>query len=153
MSPDDAGSSPHGEDRRSSSPGKVRSLAGSVLAGIVVGVLGTLLHGQVLAVGTTVVPVGIPAALLFATSLLLFCGLWARSIAMSAVAGAVAYGVVAVLSTSHQSLVVTGSSDGAPLAALAGNLWLFGVLATTIIAIALGVVVLRPRSSSGAGGR
>ncbi|THJ66055.1 hypothetical protein E8P82_10520 [Arthrobacter echini] len=138
---DDVGASPGGKGRRSS----LRELLGAVAAGVAAGVLGTLLHGQLFSVGGVIIPLGAVGALVLAGSLFLLCGLWARNIIMTAVAGAVAYGVVAALSTSSKTLILTGSSEAAPGPALAGNLWLFGVLVVTLAAVAIGAVVLRPR--------
>ncbi|MEG9248907.1 hypothetical protein V6S67_12530 [Arthrobacter sp. Soc17.1.1.1] len=170
MAHDDAGSSPVGEGRRSAfpvvpadaagetgdtgdtgtavtaarSPGRPAAVVAAAASGIVAAVFGTVLHGQVVHVGSTGLPVGAAAALVLAGSLFLLCGLWARSIIMSAVAGAVAYGAVALLSTSSKTLILTGTSDAAPGTALAGNLWLFGVLVVTLAAVVAGSILLRP---------
>ncbi len=165
MAHDDAGSSPAGEGRRSAfprvpagepepgaaaarpaarAPGRPAAVVAATAAGVVAAVFGTLLHGQVVHVGATGLPVGAVAALVLAGSLFLLCGLWARSIIMTAVAGAVAYGVVALLSISSKTLILTGSSDAAPGTALAGNLWLFGVLVVTLASVVAGSIVLRP---------
>lgn len=124
-------------------------MLGTVAAGCIVGVLGTFLHGHLLIVDGVQLPLGAVAALLLAGSLLLYCGLWARSIIMTALAGAVAYAVVALLSMSAKTLILTGSSEAAPMVAFAGNLWLFGVLAMTLVAVAVGAVVLQPRRRPG----
>ncbi|MHA7241162.1 hypothetical protein [Arthrobacter sp. TMS1-12-1] len=152
MAYDDAGPSPAGKGRRPSYPasppaGPRRPLAvlGAVAAGVAAGVFGTALHAHLLFVGGIALPVGALAALLLAGSLFLLSGLWARNVLMTAVAGAVAYGVVAMLSRSGKTLIVTGSSTAAPGTAIAGNLWLFGVLVVTLAAVVRGVVVLRPR--------
>ncbi|WP_104117151.1 hypothetical protein [Arthrobacter sp. B1805] len=116
----------------------------AVGAGIAAGVLGTLLHGHVLYAGGAALPVGSLAALVLAGCLFLLCGLWARNVILAAVAGAIAYSVVALLSTSSKTLILTGSSEAAPGLALAGNIWLFGVLVVTLGAVALAAVVLRP---------
>ncbi len=141
MHDDDAGTVPGGTGRRPS----IQALSGAVAAGVAAGILGTLLHGQLLVVAGVVLPIGALGSLVLAASLFLLCGLWARSIIMSAVAGAVAYAVVALLSTSSKTLILTGSSETAPGTALAGNLWLFGVLVVTLVAVAVGAVLLRPR--------
>lgn len=123
-------------------------MLGAAGGGIAAAVLGTLLHAHLLRVGGAVLPMGAVAALVLAGCLFLLCGLWARNIIMTAVAGAVAYGVVALLSTSSKTLILTGSSDAAPVTALAGNLWLFGVLVMTLGAVVLAAVVLRPSRRS-----
>ncbi len=144
MYDDDAGTSPTGRGRRPS----FRGLPGAVAAGGAAGILGTLLHAQLLVVGGAQLPVGALGALVLASSLFLLSGLWARNVIMSAVAGAVAYGFVALLSTAPRTLILTGSSELAPGTALAGNLWLFGVLVVTLVAVVVGSVVLRPRRGS-----
>jgi hypothetical protein len=125
-------------------PGRLTAVLAATASGIVAAVFGTVLHGQVVYVGSTGLPVGAVAALVLAGSLFLLCGLWARSIIMTAVAGAVAYGAVALFSTSSKTLILTGTSDAAPGTALAGNLWLFGVLVVTLAAVVAGSILLRP---------
>ncbi len=125
-------------------PPRALAVLGACGAGIIAGVFGTLLHGHLLGVGAVLFPAGAVAALVLAGSLFLLCGLWARNVMMTAVAGAVAYGVVALLSTSSKTLILTGSSEAAPATALAGNLWLFGVLVVTLAAVVACAVVLRP---------
>lgn len=179
MVPDDAGTSPAGEGRRSSfpfgdgpgrstagvapagpsreasdavrgaPPGRIPSILGSVAAGVVAAVFGTLLHGQLLYVGSAAIPIGALGALVLAASLFLLSGLWARTVIQTAVAGAVAYGVVALISTSPKTLILTGASESAPGTALAGNLWLFGVLVVTLGTVVVGSIVLRPVGSAG----
>ncbi|MHA7191742.1 hypothetical protein ACX80N_15770 [Arthrobacter sp. MDT2-16] len=125
-------------------PHRVTAVLGSTMAGGIAAVFGTVLHGQLVHLGPTALPVGALAALVLAGSLFLLCGLWARNVILTAVAGAVAYGIVALLSTSSKTLILTGSSEAAPGTALAGNLWLFGVLAVTLAAVVTGSVLLRP---------
>ncbi|MHA7143183.1 hypothetical protein ACX80U_00565 [Arthrobacter sp. TmT3-37] len=139
------GARPGSSGPATSAPGRLVAVVGAVVAGITAAVFGTLLHAHVLFVAGTALPVGAVAALALAGSLFLLSGLWARSVAMTAVAGVVAYGVVALLSTSSKTLILTGSSEVAPGTAAAGNLWLFGVLAMTLVAVTLGAVVLRPQ--------
>ncbi|WP_434993571.1 hypothetical protein, partial [Arthrobacter sp. Ld5] len=124
-------------------PGRPAAVVGAVAAGIVAGLVGTALHGHLLFLGGVALPAGALAALLLAGSLFLLCGLWARNVMMTAVAGAIAYGVVAMLSRSEKTLILTGSSTAAPGTALAGNLWLFGVLGVTLAAVVQCAVVLR----------
>ncbi|WP_104166053.1 hypothetical protein [Arthrobacter sp. SX1312] len=152
MAYDDAGPPPAGEGRRSpfpvpspDTPRRGAAIAGAVAAGVAAGVFGTALHAHMLFVGGAALPVGAAAALVLAGSLFLLCGLWARNVMMTAVAGAVAYGIVGLLSRSSKTLIVTGSSTVAPGTALAGNLWLFGVLVVTLAAVVRAVAVLRPR--------
>ncbi len=162
MAHDDAGTSPAGEGRRSASqdllrdpndaaatsrasaptPARIPAIVGAVGAGVASAVLGTVLHGHQVSAGGITLPIGAAGALLLAGSLFLLAGLWARTIMMTALAGAVAYGIVALLSTSSEMLILTGSSETAPQTAFAGNLWLFGVLITTLATVMLGAAVL-----------
>ncbi|RJT78358.1 hypothetical protein D6T63_12665 [Arthrobacter cheniae] len=135
----------HHTARGASAPGRTAAVLAAVAGGIAAAILGTLLHGQLLHVGVTDVPAGALAALVLAGSVFLLCGLWARNVTITAVAGAVAYGVVALLSTSSKTLILTGSSEAAPGTALAGNIWLFGVLVVTLGAVVVGSILLRPR--------
>ncbi len=148
MAYDDAGTSRDGKGRRSSFPGLRRVAAGASAlgAGVAAAVFGTFLHAQLVYLGGVALPIGALAALVLAGSLFLLCGLGTRNIFMTAVAGAVAYGVVGLLSTSSKTLILTGASDTAPGTALAGNLWLFGVLVMTLAAVVIGSVLLRPRA-------
>lgn len=107
------------------------------------GLFGTLLHAHIVYLGGAGLPLGAVGGLVLAFSVFLLCGLWARNILTTAVAGAAAYVVVAVLSTSRQVLILTGSSAAAPALALAGNIWLFGVVVMTLAAVAATSVVLR----------
>ncbi|MUK02635.1 hypothetical protein GM708_12285 [Vibrio cholerae] len=134
--------------RAAAAPHRVLAVLGACGAGTVAAVFGTLLHGHLLGLGGIPLPAGAVAALVLAGSLFLLCGLWARNVIMTAVAGAVAYGVVALLSTSSKTLILTGSSEAAPATALAGNLWLFGVLVVTLAAVVGCAVVLRPSRRS-----
>ena len=152
MTHHDAGPSPAGEGRRpsfqapsSAGPRRPAAIAGAVAAGTVAAVFGTALHAHLLFVGGVALPIGALAALVLAGSLFLLCGLWARNVMMTAVAGAIAYGLVALLSRSSKTLILTGSSTAAPGTVLAGNLWLFGVLVVTLAAVVRVVVVLRRR--------
>jgi hypothetical protein len=163
MAHDDAGTSPAGEGRRSAFPGsgqgrddgvrpalrRPAAVVGAVLAGLAAAVFGTLLHGHLVRVGESALPVGALGALVLAGSLFLLCGLWTRNVIMTALAGAVAYGVVAALSTQAKILILTGSSEAAPGTALAGNIWLFGVLVVTLAAVVVATVLLRPPRREG----
>lgn len=128
-------------------------MGAAVFGGLMSAVLGTALHGHIGYVGDAALPVGAAAALLLAGAVSVWCGLWARNIVAAALCGGTAYVVVAVLSSSSETLILTGTSGGPALPiAVAGNLWLFGLALVSVLGVALCAVVLR-RSASAAGTR
>ncbi len=122
-----------------------RAVAGALLGGILAALLGTALHAQVLRVGELALPVGAAAALVLAGSVITWCGLWARSILIAALSGGTAYVVVALVSLSTETLILTGIEGPGPepAAVLAGNLWMFGLAVATIAGIAVCGAALR----------
>ncbi len=148
----DAGPSALREGRRpvvkgNGYPGAVRWQRGAagILGGVLAAVLGTVLHAQVLRIGELALPLGAAAALVLAGSIILWCGLWARSPLVTALSGGSAYLVVALLSLSPETLILTGTEGPGPepVAALAGNLWMFGVALVTVASIGICAAVLR----------
>jgi hypothetical protein len=138
-------------------PARWRSAAGGLLGGVLAAVLGTALHAQALRIGDAALPVGALAALVLAGSIFLWCGLWARSILITALSGGAAYLTVALLALSAETLILTGTEGGGPepAAAAAGNIWMFGLAGATIAAVALCAVGLRgarPTGGRGAAG-
>jgi hypothetical protein len=119
--------------------------AAGVLGGVLAAVLGTALHAQALWIGEVGLPVGAAAALVLAGSIILWCGLWARSLFVTALSGGTAYLVVALLSLSSETLILTGTEgvDPEPAAALAGNLWMFGLALATVAALGICSAALR----------
>ena len=116
--------------------------------------LGTALHAQILRIGELSLPLGAVAALILAGSILLWCGLWARSLLVTALSGGTAYLVVALLTLSSETLILTGVEGAGPdpAAVLAGNLWMFGLALVTVAAVGICSAALRgPRRALRAG--
>jgi hypothetical protein len=115
------------------------------LGGVLAAVLGTTLHAQILPVGEVALPLGAAAALVLAGSIILWCGLWARSLLITALSGGTAYLVVALLSLSSETLILTGTEGPGPepAAVLAGNIWMFGLALVTVAAVGLCAAALR----------
>ncbi|WP_294568080.1 hypothetical protein [uncultured Arthrobacter sp.] len=134
-----------------SGPARWRAVAGALLGGMLAALLGTALHAQVLRVGELALPVGAAAALVLAGSIITWCGLWARSILIAALSGGTAYLLVALVSLSAETLILTGIEGPGPepAAVLAGNIWMFGLAAATIAGIAVCGASLRGHRSGG----
>jgi hypothetical protein len=148
----DAGPSALREDRRPVVKGaggptarRWQRGAAGFLGGVLAAVLGTALHAQVLRIGEVAVPLGAAAALVLAGSIVLWCGLWARSPLISALSGGTAYLVVALLSLSSETVILSGTEGPGPepSAVLAGNLWMFGLALATVAAVGLCAAALR----------
>ncbi|MHA7263968.1 hypothetical protein ACX80W_12280 [Arthrobacter sp. TMN-37] len=122
-----------------------RAVAGGLLGGVLAAVLGTALHAQVLRVDELALPVGAVAALVLAGSIIIWCGLWARSILITALSGGTAYLAVALVSLSAETLILTGveGPGPAPDAVLAGNIWMYGLVGVTVLGTAVCSTVLR----------
>ncbi|MBG6216507.1 N-acetyl-1-D-myo-inositol-2-amino-2-deoxy-alpha-D-glucopyranoside deacetylase [Arthrobacter sp. CAN_A6] len=124
-------------------------MGAALVGGLLSAVLGTALHGHVIHVGDAALPVGAVAALLLTGAVLVWCGLWARNIIAAALCGGTAYVVVAALSSSSETLILTGTGGGPALpAAVAGNLWLFGLALASVLGVAVCAVVLRKSASA-----
>jgi hypothetical protein len=121
--------------------GKRASFAGlgtAVVCGILVAVLGTGLHGQLLYLDGTAYPWGAVAALVFAWALLVWAGLKVRSVLMAGVAGIAAYVLVGLMATGmgREPLIITPTSAQPELAAaLAGKIWVVGLALATVLAV------------------
>ncbi|WP_159802514.1 hypothetical protein [Arthrobacter zhaoguopingii] len=134
-------------------PARWRAVAGALLGGMLAALLGTALHAQVLRVGELALPLGAAAALVLAGSVITWCGLWARSILIAALSGGTAYLLVALVSLSAETLILTGIEGPGPkpAAVLAGNIWMFGLAAATIAGIAACGAALRGHRPGGSG--
>lgn len=106
--------------------GTVRGIAAAVLAALFVAIAGTGLHRQVLQVSGVEVPWGVAAALLLLASVQLWLAAWSRSIVPTAVAGVVTYAAVGVFSSA-------GTAKQLVLGDAAGNVWVFGIAAVTLV--------------------
>lgn len=107
-------------------------------------VLGTALHAHVWRVAGLEVPVGAAGAVMLAVSLAVFVALWTRNVMMAALTGVVAYALIGLGAVG--SLIAAGVQvDGiTPAVGVAGYVWVIGLAAGTIGAVAVSWRVLRP---------
>ncbi len=87
---------------------------------------GTALHRQALLLAGVDVYWGAAAALLLLASLELLLAAWSRSLLPTAVAGIACYAAVGALS-------VTGTGKQLIVADVAGNVWVYGIAAVTLV--------------------
>lgn len=122
-----------------------RAVAGAVVGGVVAALLGTALHAQVWYPFGIGVAAGALGAVVLAGSVALYVSLWARNVMMAALTGVAAYVIVGVIATgSLGSLIVTGTTDGAvPVVGVAGYVWVIGLAAVTVVAVAVSWWVLK----------
>ncbi|ASN21035.1 hypothetical protein [Arthrobacter sp. YN] len=106
--------------------GTVRGIAAAVLAALFVATAGTALHRQAGPVAGVEVPWGVVAALLLVASVQLWLAAWSRSIIPTALAGVVTYAAVGVFSSA-------GAAKQLVLGDTAGNVWVFGIAAVTLV--------------------
>ncbi len=107
--------------------------------------LGTALHAHVWYPFGVGVAAGAIGAVLLAGSVALYVSLWARNVMMVALTGVAAYVIVGFIATgSLGSLIVTGTADGAvPVIGVAGYVWVVGLAAVTVVAVAVSWWVLK----------
>lgn len=150
----DAGPATYRDRRRPASEPPSRALAaGTALAsGMIAALLGTALHANTLFVAGFPVPLGAFAALLLAGSSSLWVGLWAGSVLAAGLAAATSYVVVALLSMSVETLILTGTGTvSGPMlpASVAGNMWVFGLAGVALLSVFLCSRFLRPAATAG----
>ncbi|GAB3665031.1 hypothetical protein GCM10027591_14720 [Zhihengliuella somnathii] len=119
----------------------------ALVAGLLTAVLGTLLHAQILYVDQTPVIWGAVAALVLAGAFFTLAAVYSEKIWAAALAGTVAYGTVALMSfdTTNWLIVAWGQRQVMFGPALAGAVWTFGLVASTVVALFIAAVVLRRR--------
>ncbi|MGJ9424796.1 hypothetical protein ACHABX_02995 [Nesterenkonia halotolerans] len=127
-------------------------------AGVVLGILGTVLHGNILVLGSTetgtVVPWGALLALLMCLMAQLWAGLKSGSLAEPMVMGVTTFTVatIAYLWPGPDQLVVPYSSEAMELLpgpTLASLIWWLGAAVVTLLAMILVKwIVVRDRASS-----
>lgn len=127
-------------------------------AGVVLGILGTVLHGNILVLGSTetgtVVPWGALLALLMCLMAQLWAGLKSGSLAEPMVMGVTTFTVatIAYLWPGPDQLVVSYSSEAMELLpgpTLASLIWWLGAAVVTLLAMILVKwIVVRDRASS-----
>ena len=114
-------------------------LVSALVAGLLAAVVGTLVHGHVLYVGDTPFPWGALLALGFAGAMMVLAGLFAEKLWATALAGVVAYGLVALTSAGTRNHMIVAWSNHATLPgpALAGAVWTYGLVAATLVALVI----------------
>ncbi|WP_102157451.1 hypothetical protein [Zhihengliuella halotolerans] len=119
----------------------------AVVAGLLTALLGTMLHGQILYLGDTPVTWGAVAALVLATAFFTLAATYSERLWAAALAGTLAYGVVALISFDSVNWLIVPWSNREHMfgPALAGSLWTFGLVAATIVALFLSAAALRRR--------
>lgn len=103
-----------------------RGIAAAVLAALLVAAAGTALHRQTMVISGVDVPWGVCAALLLLASVQLWLAAWSGSVIPTAVAGVVVYATVGALSSG-------GRDKQLLLGDAAGNIWVYGIAAVTLI--------------------
>jgi hypothetical protein len=127
---------------------------GSVLvalaAGALAAVVGTILHATLGYVGDTPIPWGAAVALLLTGALTYWTGLLRGKLWVSALTGLATYVFVALISTdtNNHMIVSTQFFEVLPGPALAGGLWVYGIIVPVIVAILLASRQLRAASRS-----
>lgn len=135
-------------------PGVTVRAAGSVLAALAAGalaaVVGTILHASMGYAGDVPVPWGAFLALLLTGALTYWVGLLRGKLWVSALTGLATYVFVALISTdaNNQMIVPTRLFGVLPGPALAGGLWVYGIIVPVIVAILLVSRHLRAAAAS-----
>ncbi|MBD7995281.1 hypothetical protein H9639_08235 [Arthrobacter sp. Sa2CUA1] len=117
-----------------------------VLGAVAAAVLGTSLHAQTIFAGETALPLGAAGALVFSAAAAVLAGLWARSILVSALTGALTYVLLGffTLDVFGGPLIVTGTVSDLNLpVTTAGLIWIYGQAAATVAAVLITARVLR----------
>jgi hypothetical protein len=111
-------------------------------------VAGTALHSQVLYAGGSGYPWGAAAALLFALAVMVWAGLKTHNVLMAGLTGVLSYVLVGLMAMAPggEPLIVTGTTAAVELPiAVAGRIWMIGLVFATIVALLACVWALRPR--------
>ncbi|MEE1620410.1 hypothetical protein ACQ3I4_07095 [Zafaria sp. Z1313] len=135
-------------------PAPSRSLlpaATAVIAALVAGglssVVGTMLHAQLSYAGDVPVPWGAVLALVFTGSMLVLAAAYSERLWAAALGGVTAYVLTAwtALDTRNRLIVSWANAEQLPGPALAGALWMYGIVAATVVALFIAARVLRRR--------
>ncbi|GER21787.1 hypothetical protein NCCP1664_02840 [Zafaria cholistanensis] len=126
----------------------VTGTVSALVAGLLAAVVGTLVHGHVLYAGEIPLPWGALVALGFAGAVMVLAGLFAEKLWATALAGVVAYGVVALSSTDTRNHMIVDWSNHAvlPGPAWAGAVWTYGLVAATLVALVIAARALPRRA-------
>ena len=131
-------------------------MLGSVLAALAAGalaaVVGTILHASLSYVGDTPVPWGAALALLLTGALCYLAGMLRGKLWVSALSGMTTYVLVALFSAdAHNQMVVSAQYlDVLPGPALAGTIWVYGIIVPVVVAVFMVSRHLRARPRANA---
>ncbi|MEV7647883.1 hypothetical protein [Arthrobacter sp. NPDC089319] len=120
----------------------------AVFGAVVTAVAGTALHSQILYAEHASYPWGAAAALLFALAVMVWAGLKTRNVLMAGLTGVLAYVLVGLmaLAPGTEALIVTGTSAAVELPiAVAGRIWMIGLVPATLAAMLVCIWALKPR--------
>ncbi|WP_146111787.1 hypothetical protein [Arthrobacter sp. MYb227] len=120
----------------------------ALAAGVLAAVVGTILHATIAYVGDTPLPWGAVLALILTGALSYWVGMWRAKLWVSALAGLATYVLVALFSAdSHNQMIVSAQYlQMLPGPALAGIIWVYGIIVPVVVAIFLVSRHLRVRS-------
>lgn len=123
------------------------ALIAALAAGGLAAVVGTLLHAHLAYAGDTPVPWGAVAALVFAGSVFTAAAVYAERVWAAAAAGITAYTLVAWVSMDERNRMIVSwaNRELLPGPSLAGALWLYGIVAATVVALLVSARTLRSR--------
>ena len=126
------------------------SVLAALAAGALAAVVGTILHATVAYAGDTPIPWGAVLALLLTGALSYWVGMLRGKLWVSALAGLSTYVIVAFFAAdAHNQMIVSAQYlDVLPGPALAGLIWVYGIIVPVVIAIFLASRHLRAMSRS-----
>ncbi|MFJ6417405.1 hypothetical protein [Paeniglutamicibacter sp. NPDC091659] len=129
-------------------------MLGSVLAALAAGalaaVVGTILHASVGYAGDAPIPWGAALALLLTAALSYWTGMLRGKLWVSALTGLSTYVLVALFSAdAHNQMIVSAQYlDVLPGPALAGTIWVYGIIVPVVVAVFMVSRHLRARTQS-----
>ncbi|MBV1779535.1 hypothetical protein KRR55_10475 [Paeniglutamicibacter sp. ABSL32-1] len=126
------------------------SVLAAFAAGALAAVVGTILHASISYAGDVPIPWGAALALLLTGALTYWVGLLRGKLWVSALAGLATYVFVALIATdsNNQMIVSTQYFELLPGPALAGGIWVYGIIVPVIVAILLASRHLRNAARS-----
>ena len=127
------------------------SALAALAAGALAAVVGTILHASLGYAGDIPIPWGAVLALLLTGALTYWVGLLRGKLWVSALTGLATYVFVALISTdtNNQMIVSTQYFKMLPGPALAGGMWVYGIIVPVVVAILLVSRQLRRAESRG----
>lgn len=126
------------------------SVLAAFAAGALAAVVGTVLHASMAYVGDVPIPWGAVLALILTGALTYWVAVVRGKLWVSALAGLSTYVIVALftLDGNNQLIVSTQFFSALPGPALAGGLWVYGMIIPVIVAILLASKTLRAASAA-----